>query len=93
MQEIRDGIDHDPVQPWNWATMPGRSDPVEIVSYPIPDGAGNETVMVRLTVGDPTSLVEVPMNAIAAFAPDRHHWFLRPRRYYGDTGTAFVFED
>ena len=64
----RPGIDHDPVKPWNWATMAGRPDPVEILSYPDPDG----TIMVRTTVGDPTTLVEVPVKDIAAFSPDRH---------------------
>lgn len=68
----RAGIDHDPVKPWNWATIAGRTDPVEIVSYPTPEG----TVMVRMVVGDPTSLREVPLSAIAAFAPDRHEDFL-----------------
>lgn len=63
----REGLDHDPVVPWNWATIVGRTDPVEIVSYP-----SDETVMVRMVVGDPTTIREVPLKAIAAFSPDRH---------------------
>ncbi len=66
----REGIDHDPVQPWNWATIVGRTDPVEIVSYP-----DEGMVMVRMVVGDPTTLNEVPLKAIAAFSPDRHELF------------------
>ncbi len=86
---LRKGIDHDSVKPWNWATIVMRSDPVEIVSYPTPD----ETVMVRMKVGDPTSIKEVPLKAIAAFSPDRHEWNSRERVYYGDSDTAFIFKD
>ncbi|KKM01147.1 hypothetical protein LCGC14_1797380 [marine sediment metagenome] len=85
---IREGIDHDPVVPWNWATIVGRSDPVEIVSYPT-----DKQVFVRMTVGDPTSARWVPLKAIAAFSPDRHEWFYRPQLYYSDNPTAFVFSD
>ena len=63
----RKGIDLDPVEPWNLATIPGRSKPVEIISYPDPDG----TVFARMTVGDPTSARYVPLKSIAAFSPDR----------------------
>ena len=86
---LRKGIDHDPVKPWNWATLVMRTDPVEIVSYPDPE---DDTVLVRMTVGDPTSAQWVPLKALAAFAPNRHEWNDRPKRYYGDHG-AFVFTD
>ncbi len=79
MQYQRAGKDMDPVKPWNWATMPLRAEPVEILSYPVPaEGDGlaivesRATIMVRLTVGDPTTLKEVALQAIAAFSPDRH---------------------
>ena len=95
----RKGRDHDPVKPWQWADMPFKADPVEIVSYPIP-AAGHGTVidrdatiMVRMTVGDPTSIREVPFRLIACFCPSRHEWYYRPKRYYGDNPTAFVFTD
>jgi len=91
MNELqRKGIDHDPVKPWNWATIVLRSDPVEIVSYPDPI---DNTIVVRMTVGDPTSIKTVPVKAIAAFSPDRHEWFYRQRRHYNDNPTAFVFLD
>jgi hypothetical protein len=91
-QTLRPGIDHDPVRPWNWATIVGQSNPVEIVSYPIPQDDGTETIMVRMKPGDPGSLKEVPLKAIAAFSPDRHEWWHeRTRRYYGPN--EFVFED
>lgn len=94
MNEIRrEGIDHDPVKPWQWGTLPLRGDPVEIVSYPIPNEGSEDTIMVRMKVGDPTSIKEIPFKAVACFAPDRHEWFLRPRRYYSDNPTAFIFED
>lgn len=64
----RKGIDHDYVKPWNWATMACRDKPVEILSFPTPEN----TIMVRMTIGDPTTLREVPLNRIAAFSPDRH---------------------
>lgn len=72
----REGIDHDEVKPWNWATLTGRSKPVEILSYPIPNGDKPDTIMVRLTIGDPTTLREVPLSAIAAFSPDRHEDYI-----------------
>ena len=98
MKIQRLGIDHDPVRPWQWADMPLRSDPVEIVSYPIPAKGRAEidrdaTIMVRMRVGDPTSIREVPFRLVACFAPDRHEWFYRTKRYYGDNPTAFVFDD
>ncbi len=86
----RPGIDHDPVKPWNWATLVLRSDPVEIVSYPDPI---EKTIVVRMTPGDPTSIRTVPVAAIAAFSPDRHEWNSRPRQYYNDNPTAFIFTD
>ena len=72
MAEIkRFGIDHDSVKPWNWATIAGRTEPVEIVSYP----TENNMVFVRMTVGDPTTAQYVPLDSIAAFSPDRHENF------------------
>lgn len=74
----RAGIDHDPVMPWMWATLPLRTNPVEILSYPIPhedaDGVIDEraTIMIRMTPGDPTTLKEVSFRAIACFHPSRH---------------------
>ena len=64
----REGIDHDEVKPWNCETIVGRTKPVEIVSYPTLEG----TIMVRMIVGDPTTMREVPLKSIAAFSPDRH---------------------
>ena len=87
---LRHGIDHDPVKPWNWGTLVMRHDPVEIVSYP---DTVNNTVFVRMMVGDPTYAKYLPLNALAAFSPDRHEWYGRPRRYYSDNPTAFVFTD
>ena len=95
----RQGKDQDPVRPWVWATLPGRSEPVEVVSYPIPheDAVGEidlrATIMVRMTVGDPTSIREVPFRWTACFEADRHEWFYRPKRYYSDNPTAFHFAD
>ena len=96
----RKEYDHDPVEPWAWASYVGRSDPVEIVSFPIPaDGDGMDidhyraTIMVRMQVGDPSTLREVPLRAIAAFCRTRHEWWQRPRWYYSDNPTAFVFTD
>lgn len=96
----RPGRDHDPVRPWVWATLPLRQDPVEVVSYPIPAlGHGTEidqdaTIMVRMVVGDPTSIQEVPFRDVACFNPSRHEWGLRPRRYYDQQNpSAFVFTD
>ncbi len=86
----RPGIDHDPVKPWNWATLPLRGDPVEIISYP---DEINDTIVVRMQVGDPTSIRTVPLRLIAAFSPDRHEWNYRPRIYYSDNPTAFHFTD
>ncbi len=84
----REGIDHDPVKPWNWATLTCRTDPVEIVSYPDPM---DDTVVVRMHVGDPTSIRTVSLAHVAAFSPDRHEWNERPRQYYNDNPTAFYF--
>lgn len=95
----REGKDHDPVCPWVWATIPLRSDPVEIVSYPIP-AAGSETVidrdatiMARMKVGDPTSIREIPFHIVACFDSDRHEWHDRRRTYYSDNPTVFHFTD
>jgi hypothetical protein len=76
----------------------GTESAVEIVSYPIPADGRTEidrdaTIMVRITVGDPTSIREVPFRHIACFSPDRHEWYYRPKRYYGDNPTAFIFTD
>ncbi len=73
----RPGIDHDAVRPWQWATMPFRDDPVEIISYPCPARHGAEitdpdtTIMVRMVPGDPTTLREVPFRHVACFDPSR----------------------
>ncbi len=95
----RPGIDMDPIKPWVWADMPLREAPVEVVSYPIPHEDANgeindrATIMVRMQVGDPTSIKEVPLKSIACFAQDRHEWFYRPKKYYSDNPTCFVFTD
>lgn len=96
----RPGKDHDPVVPWVWADSPLRSDPLEVVSYPIPaEGDGlaivesRATIMVRTTVGDPTTIREVPLRLIACFDRTRHEWWNRPKRFYSDNPTAFVFTD
>lgn len=76
----REGIDHDPVEPFAWATIPGRRDPVDVMSYPISaKGDGLEinhsraTVMVRLRIDDPTSLVEMPLKSVACFNKNRYY--------------------
>jgi len=100
----RPGVDHDPVRPWVWATIPMVSHPVEIVSYPIPphpstgevDRFGFDkgtTIVIRTMPGDPTSIREIPFRMVACFDPDRHEWAERPRRYYSDNPTAFIFSD
>ncbi len=66
----RAGKDHDPVKPYNWATVSGRSLPVEIISMPTPE----DTVMIR-EINDPTTMREVPLSQVAAFAPDRHELY------------------
>jgi len=68
----RPGIDHDPVRPYVWATLLGRSEPVEIMSYPSPESDG-DTIMIRLTPGDPTTLKEVPFKLVACFDKSRWH--------------------
>ena len=76
-----------------------KADPVEIVSYPIPaSGCGAEinrdaTIMVRMRVGDPTSICEVPLRLIACFSADRHEWYYRPKHRYNDNPSAFIFAD
>ena len=77
----RPGIDQDPVHPWQWATMAGLPDPVEVMSYPIPAEGKTEidddaTIMIRKIVGDCRTLTEVPFKQVAVFSPDRH-----PNRY------------
>lgn len=81
----REGIDHDPIQPWMLATLP-RGEVVEILSYPIPvdpdgpcpvdadeqDAYPCWTVMIRTTPGNPSTLREAPLNAVACFNPDRY---------------------
>lgn len=96
---IRPGIDHDPIRPWVWADCLMQSDPLEVVSYPIPHADANgdiddrATIMVRTRVGDPTSIKEVLLKRIACFDRTRHeHWY-RPKHYYSDNPTAFVFTD
>lgn len=76
MQRV--GWDHDPIKPWQWATMVGRVKPVEILSFPIPADGDTQadpetaTIMVRLTVGDPCTLAEVPLSRVAVFHPSQH---------------------
>ena len=78
------------IKPWQWATMIGQAGPVEIVSYPDPV---DDTVFVRMTPGDPTTACYVPTKSVAAFEPDRHEWFYRPKRYYSDDPSVFTFLD
>ena len=94
----RPGIDHDPVKPWQWGDIALKTDPVEIVSYPIPAAGRQEidcdaTIMVRMRVGDPTSICEVSLRLVSCFAPDRHEWYYRPKQRYSDNPTAFIFID
>ncbi len=71
----RPGIDHDPIKPFQWATY-GIGHLVEILSYPIKHPYCEEdTIMIRTTVGDPTTLREVPLRRVAVFSPDRHEDF------------------
>jgi len=81
------------IKPWQWASLPCKAKPVEIVSYPFPREDGTEGVMVRMKVGDPTSIREVPARLVAAFEPDRHEDFYREKVYYSDNPTAFIFKD
>jgi hypothetical protein len=69
----RPGLDHDPIKPGMLATLL-RHGEVEVMSYPIPAGAGalidrHATLMVRTTIGDPTTLKEVPIKAEFTFIP------------------------
>ena len=95
----RKNRDHDPVRPWVWSTLPMRSEPIEIISYPIPhedaDGIIDDraTIMARMKVGDPTSIREISFKYTACFAPCRHEDFYRPKKYYSDNPTAFIFTD
>ena len=95
----RKGIDHDPVRPWVWATLPLRGDPVEVVSYPVPAESSGDVIdehaviMIRMTVGDPTTIKEVPFKRVACFEPDRHEWWYRPRLYSNEDPTSFIFLD
>ncbi len=70
----RPGIDHDEVRPGMWATMPLRSEPVEIASWPCCDILGsftNATIMVMITPGDCRTLREVLFKHVAVFHPSR----------------------
>lgn len=75
----REGIDRDPVKPYQWATLP-LGHRVEIMSYPVPaDGESgiidrDATIMIRTMIGDPTSLREVPFRNVAVFHPSRCNW-------------------
>lgn len=96
----RRGKDHDPVRPLVWGTMPFYGPPVEVMSYPIPhrDACGvidsRATIMVRMTVGDPTSIKEVPFELVSCFTADRHEWNRRDRIYYDNSNpSAFIFSD
>jgi len=79
--------------PWMWADYLGSENPVEIISYTITNEGGEDTIMVRMKPGDPTSIKEVPAQCISPFEPDRHPWFYRERVYYNDNPTAFIFKD
>lgn len=81
------------IKPWQWATLLCQGAPVEIVSYPFPRDDGKKSVMVRMTVGDPTTLREVDARSVAAFEPDRHEDFYRPKEYYSDDPSVFCFTD
>jgi hypothetical protein len=70
-------MENDLVKPWNWATLPGCTDPVEIVSYPFPDELLGEAVMVRTRIGDPTSLRKVPLRDVEGFSRTSHGWNAR----------------
>jgi hypothetical protein len=91
--------DLDPIKPWVWCDMVGSDTPREVVSYPQPAEGANgiidrdATIMVRMRVGDPTSIKQVPLRAISCFDRTRHEWWYRPKRYYGSNPTAFVFTD
>lgn len=95
----RPGKDHDPIRPFMWATMVGQEDPVQVLSYPIPagqDGVIDEataTIMVRTQVGDPGSLREVPLRAVACFDESRHPWASRSRVYVDDGIDSYYFKD
>jgi len=82
------------LKPWNWATLPGFRHPVELVSYVIPnDGDSEDTIMVRMKPGDPTSIKEVSIAGLKPFDPKEHPWFYRSRTYYNDNPTAYWFTD
>ena len=71
----RPGLDHDPIKPGMFATLL-RHGEVEVMSYPIPAEAGalidrHATLMVRTTIGDPTTLKEIPLKALAVYEPGR----------------------
>lgn len=93
---LRPRTDMDPVVPWVWGDLPLRHDPVEVVSYPIPAGQDGviddrATIMVRMKVGDPTSIKEVLLRHLACFDKTRHQDWYKPKLNYGDGDTNFVF--
>lgn len=95
---LRPGTDHDPVVPWAWGSLPFRSRPVEVVSFPVParaDGIIDDdaTLMIRTCVGDPTTLLEVPLKHVACFDRTRHQDWLRPKTFYSDDPSVFMFTD
>lgn len=85
----------DPIKPWNWATVPPRRDPVEIVSYPFPKDDGTTGIAVRRMLGDPNTLEEVNADQVSAFPPTVHEWYMNRERVYYDPNnpTAFYFKD
>jgi len=94
----RQGIDKVPVAPWAWATLAGQTDPVEVVSFPIPaEGQcnidANASVVVRIKVGEPGSLRQVRLEDIACFDKEDHEWDNRPKHIYDCGINAFVFMD
>jgi hypothetical protein len=93
----REGIDLDPLIPWNWANMTGKVEPVEIVSYPIPGTVltdDDDTIMVRLQIGNPCTLTEIRISQLSCcYHPSRHPWWTRTRWQYGDDPSAFQWSD
>ena len=82
------------LKPWLWATYAEQNEPVELVSYAIPNEGQPETIMIRTKVGDPTSLIEVLVSdLIETFPPDQHIWINREKLNYSDNPTAFIFKD
>ena len=74
----REGIDHDPIKPGMWATLPLHPTCVLIASWPIPaegDPANvmnrDATIMLMMDVDDPTTMREIPLRMVAVFKPSR----------------------